>query len=82
MFLPRLCGQQWRTTFEQAMSQGFLKGFSMSVACRPVYFMRHGLSPEVIGKAVLVRRGAQEHRYAGHRCASLSFFLQVGITKR
>lgn len=36
---------------------GFSKGFSVNVACYPVYHMLCGLALEVIMKAVLVQRG-------------------------
>jgi hypothetical protein len=37
---------------------GFSTGYSMGVACRPVYHMLCGLALEVIMKAVLMQRGA------------------------
>ncbi|VBS37530.1 Uncharacterised protein [Burkholderia pseudomallei] len=42
---------------EIAQGLGFSSGYSMGVACYPVYHMMCGLALEVIMKAVLVQRG-------------------------
>jgi hypothetical protein len=49
-----------------ATSLGLPPGFSMQVACMPVYYMLCGLSLEVVMKAVLVQRGVPEKKYATH----------------
>lgn len=43
--------------FKVAQSLGLGSGYSMSLACWPVYHMLCGLSIEVISKAVLAQRG-------------------------
>lgn len=55
---------------------GFPSGYSMSVACRPVYHMTCGLALEVIMKAVLTQRGVSFEKT--HSLVKLSGLLGHG----
>lgn len=57
---------------EIAEGLGLPEGFSMSIACLPVYYMLCGLAIEVAMKAVLVQRGVQEKAYATHALRDLA----------
>lgn len=59
---------------EKAIPQqlGLQAGFSMSVACRPVYLMLSGLALELIMKAVLVLRGAPLKQLETHSLRKLA----------
>ncbi len=52
-------------------------GFSMSVACWPVYHMLCGLALEVIMKAALVQRGFTPTQYEQHGLNKLTRLLEI-----
>ncbi|CAJ9444629.1 Uncharacterised protein [Burkholderia pseudomallei] len=62
---------------EIAQGLGFSSGYSMGVACYPVYHMMCGLALEVIMKAVLVQRGLPFPKT--HSLGRLA--LTLGLTK-
>lgn len=58
-----------------AASLGFSPGYSMDVACRPVYHMLSGLALEVIIKAVMKQRGSKipEHHDLNNLASQIGF---------
>lgn len=62
---------------EVAAALSFPPGFSMSVACWPVYHMLCGLSLEVIMKAVLVLRETAPKEYELHDLNKLTRLLKL-----
>ncbi len=60
---------------------GYTFGFSMGVACQPVYHMLCGLSLELIMKAVLVQR-QEEKNYKHHHLGELHTMLGLPTEKR
>ena len=73
-----------RTREEGAADElGLGRGFSMCVACWPVYLMLSGLSLEVIMKAALVQQGVPESSYGRHGLPrSAWLFVHYGTHQR
>jgi hypothetical protein len=55
-------------------------GFSLAIACSPVYYMLCGLALELIMKARLVQLGLSEKEFGGHSFAKLLDLLRLEVT--
>jgi len=68
--LKASAGALWHAMGSQAeviaLELGYYPGYSMKVACRPVYHMLCGLSLELIMKAVLVQRATEQKQVEIH----------------